>query len=298
MANALVHRRNPGARRRHAIVPRSILTRTVTLTLFFSLSLCVFAVSEPEILVNQRLAETLSLRAGDFVEISASGEMKDSRRFRVAAIYEEKADPSQVPLRRSLVKMHLPDLEQVTGKKDQLDLISIQLRKKIDTSRMAARLNGESIGFTAYSAQELARRSSTTFQVVSRFHRAIAFITMVAGAIFIFALMIMRVEDQRKNLAMLTIIGVSRSTILKTLLIESTFFAFFAIMLGAGLGHVASALVNIYYQHYYQTNLIFAHVSPNILFEAVSISFVLGMIAGTFSWFRLRRLAVLEELGR
>jgi ABC-type antimicrobial peptide transport system permease subunit len=153
--------------------------------------------------------------------------MKNSRQFRVAAVYEEKADPSQVPLRRSLVKMHLPDLEQVTGKIDQLDLISIEISKGTNASKLAARLNREAIGFTAYSAQELAIRSSTTFQVVSRFHQAIAFITMLAGAIFIFALMIMRVEDQRKNLATLTVIGISRSTILK-MLCSNHFFLFAA----------------------------------------------------------------------
>jgi ABC-type lipoprotein release transport system permease subunit len=274
--------------------------RIQNLTLILALCLCTSVVfsAEPEILVNQRLAKALSLQKGDLIEISASGDMKDSHKFRVSAIYEEKADPSQVPLRRSLVKMHLPDLERVTGKIDQLDLISIQISKGTNSSRLAARLNGEAIGFTAYSAHELAIRSSTTFQVVSRFHQAIAFITMLAGAIFIFALMIMRVEDQRKNLATLTVIGISRSTILKMLLLESIFFAFFASVLGAILGYFASILVNLYYQHYYQTTLIFAQVSFDILIQAMCISFLLGIIAGTFSWFRLRGLTVLEELGR
>jgi putative ABC transport system permease protein len=270
------------------------------LTLILSLCLCVSIASagEPEILINKRLAAVLSLKAGDIVEISSTGDMRNGEKFRVASIYEDKADPSQVPLKRSTIKMHLPDLERITGKIDQLDLISIQLKKGGDQSTLAARLNGEAIGFTAFSAQELAVRTSTTFLVVKRFHQAIAFITMVAGAIFIFALMIMRVEDQRKNLAALSVIGISRGTILKTLLLESIFFAFFASILGAAIGYFASALVNLYYQHYYQTNLTFAEVSSDILLQAVCISFFLGIIAGTFSWFRVRRLAVLEELGR
>ncbi len=277
-----------------------MMMRIVNVTIFLALCLRASVVfsSEPQVLINERRAASLSLKAGDFVEISASGDMKDAQRFKVAAVYEEKADPSQVPLRRSLVKMHLPDLERITGKIDQLDLISIQIRKGADASRLAAKLNGEAIGFTAYSAQELALRSSTSFQVVSRFHQAIAFITMLAGATFIFALMIMRVEDQRKNLATLTVIGISRDTILKTLLLQSIFFAFFASVFGAFFGYLASLLVNLYYQHYYQTTLVFAEVSSSILLKAVSISFLLGMIAGTFSWFRLRHLAVLEELGR
>lgn len=270
--------------------------------LILLLSLClrvsVVSCSEPEILINQRLAKQLSLMPGDSISISLTGDMKDSIRFRVREVFEEKADPYQVPLKRCTVKMHLPDLEKLTGRADQLDLISIRLQNTNAASSVAARLNGESIGFTAYSAQELAIRSSRTFEVVYRFQRAIALITMLAGAIFIFALVVMRVEDQRKNLAILTVTGISRTTIFKSLVLESVVFAFFASLLGAALGTLSSAGVNLYYQHYYQTTLLFAEVTPGILLQAVGISFLLGVLSGTFSWFRLKRLAVLEELGR
>jgi len=269
--------------------------------LFALCSLCLGGESpaaEPEILVNRLLAGRLSLKAGDLVELSARGDMKNSERFRVLAIYEEKADPYNVPLKRSLVKMHLPDLERIAGRKDQLDLVSIELKRGADARAVAARLNAEAIGFTAFSAEELAVRASTTFQIVSRFHQAIAMITMMAGAIFIFALMVMRVEDQRKSLAILTVTGISRRTILKSLVLESTFFAFFASILGAMLGYTAAFFVNLYYQNFYQTELIFARVTVPILIRAISISFLLGIVGGTFSWFRLKHLAPREELGR
>jgi ABC-type lipoprotein release transport system permease subunit len=244
------------------------------------------------------MAERLQLRPGDIVEVSVTGDMKNFQRYKIAAIYDEPADPSLVPLKRNFVKMHLSDLEKLTGKTDQLDLISIQTKKNTDTKRLAARLNADAIGFTAYSAQELADRSSTTFVVVSKFHEAIALIAMTAGAVFIFALMVMRVEDQRKNLAILTVTGISKQTILKALMLEAVFFAFFASLLGAALGAISAKFVNFYYQHYYQTTLVFAEVTSSILIRALCISFFLGIIAGTFSWFRLRHLAVLQELGR
>lgn len=270
--------------------------RYLALLVFLSFALPLAA--EPEILINRLLAERLHLQAGDTVEISRTGDMKNAEQFRVAAIYEDKADPYQVPLRHSQIKMHLPDLERLTGRYDQLDLVSIQLQNNSDPRQFAARLNGEAIGFAAYSARELAVRSSRTFQVVSKFHEAIAMITMMAGATFIFALMIMRVEDQRKNLAILSVTGISRQTILKSLLLEATVFAFAASLLGTGIGYAASAAVNAYYRHFYQTTLVFAHVNSAILFRALSLSFLLGIIAGAFSWFRLRHLAVLQELGR
>jgi ABC-type lipoprotein release transport system permease subunit len=266
--------------------------------IFLLVATQLFCATTSEILINRRVAEKLQLHQGDLVEISLTGDMKRLQQFRIGSIYEEPADPSLVPLKRNYVKMHLSDLENLTGKKDQVDMISIQIKKGADAGNIAARLNADAIGFTAYSAQDLANRSSTTFVVVSRFHQAIAFISMTAGAIFIFALMVMRVEDQRKNLAILTVTGISKETILKALMLEAVFFAFIASLLGAVLGSISARIVNLYYQHYYQTTLIFAEVTGDILIRAVCIAFFLGIIAGTFSWFRLRRLAVLQELGR
>jgi len=268
------------------------------LAILFSLACCHLFSATPEVLINQRLADRLSLRAGDRIELSPSGEMKNAREFQIAGIYQEKPDPYVVPLKRNMIKMHLTDLETLIERPDQVDLVSIQLRKKSGGHSLAIKLNAEAIGFTAVSAQELAQKNSATFEVVSRFHKAIAFITMMAGAIFIFALVVMRVEDQRKNLAILTVIGISRQTILKSLVLESIFFAFIASLIGALIGIFGAKVVNLHYQSFYQTNLIFARVTSSILLQAMTVSFLLGMIAGTFSYIRLRHLQVLQELGR
>lgn len=270
----------------------------ILVTAFLSVFLSRSEADTPEILINERLAQRLSINAGDLVDIAASGDMQNARTFRVAKIYREKADPYLVPLRRNMIKMHLGDLERILNRADQVDLISIRLKQGASGRELAARINDEAIGFMAVSAEELAARNSTTFQVVSRFHKAIAFITMMAGAIFIFALVVMRVEDQRKQFAILSVTGISRRTILQTLVLESVFFAFLASLIGAFIGIAAARAVNLYYQNFYQTTLIFAEVTFSILLQAATVSFVLGIVAGTLSWFRIRRLNVLQELGR
>src|SRR5438132_472476 len=126
-------------------------------------SLC--ASNANEILVNQQFVDKLGIRPGDSVFIAAQPSAAKWRRFRVRGIYSEKADPSQVPLRRSMVKMHLPDLQMLTGRNDELDLVSISLRHgSSQAAALASRLNSEAIGFTAYSAPALASRSSRTFE--------------------------------------------------------------------------------------------------------------------------------------
>ena len=52
------------------------------------------------------------------------------------------------------------DLQAMVGKNDQVDLISIRLTGKGKNGHVAERVNAEAIGFTAYSADELARRTA------------------------------------------------------------------------------------------------------------------------------------------
>src|SRR5262245_16628095 len=71
------------AGRTRQFVSRISKMRLVNLTLLLTLCLSASVVSsEPEILVNQRLAKALSLKTGDVIEISASGDMKDAQEFK------------------------------------------------------------------------------------------------------------------------------------------------------------------------------------------------------------------------
>src|ERR1044071_6024261 len=127
--------------------------------------ICAVSIAEPQIWINQRLADRLSLKAGDSVLLSISGDMKNAKSFQLEGIYSEKPDPYVVPLKRNMIKMHLSDLETLIERPDQLDLISIRVKKGTDSHNLAARLNSEAIGFVAVSSQELADKNSTTFEV-------------------------------------------------------------------------------------------------------------------------------------
>jgi len=123
--------------------------------------------------------------------------------------------------------------------------------------------------------------------VVSRFHRAIAVITIVASAVFLLCIMLLKVEERRMDAAVMRFVGVRRRTIFGALLLEAAVVAVVGSVVGTGLALVAGAATNTYYRHFFDTALTFSLITPAIVLFSVALSLVLGVAAGAVAAWRL-----------
>jgi putative ABC transport system permease protein len=251
----------------------------------------------PEIAVERRLAAELDLTVGDTIRL---GPAVDSVRFAgvVAAIYEPRSDPAEIAKGEWHLRMHLPDLARVLGTPDRVDRLSIGLRGGISADSAAARLNRSAYGYRAHSSRVIASESSQTFRVVSRFHRAIAIITIVASAVFLLCIMLLKVEERRLDAAVMRFVGVRRRTIFGALLLEAVLVAALGSVLGTGLAYLAGAATNAYYRRFFDTLLTFSLITPEIVWFSVMLSLVLGAAAGSLAAWRLVHTKPLVLWGR
>ena len=187
------------------------------------------------------------------------------------------------------IRMHLPDLAALLGHPDRVDRFGIGVRAGIVAESAAARLNRAAFGFRARPSAEIASESSQTFLVVSRFHRAIGVITIVAGAVFLLCIMLLKVEERRLDAAVMRFVGVRRRTIFAALLLEAALVAVAGSAFGVVLAWVAGAATNAYYQRLFDTRLVFSLVTPGIVGFSVALSLVLGLAAGALAAWRLVR---------
>jgi putative ABC transport system permease protein len=216
----------------------------------------------------------------------------------VAAIMRRSADPSQIARADLLVRMHLDQLQQISGYGDRVDRFAVSTRAGARVGRLVDHINGVAFGFRAYRSRDIAVETSRTFQVVSRFHRAIGVITIVASSVFLLCIMVLKVEERRRDIAALRLMGISRSSIVKSIVIESALVSVLGSILGVALGWAASLFVNWYYQGLYRTPLEFSIVSPSIVAVSVALSLLLGTLAGVLASVRLARTPPLVLLGR
>ena len=249
------------------------------------------------IAIDERLAEDAKIAVGDrLVVASKPGGAGDT--VLVSAVLKRGADPSEIARSEYQVRMHLDHLQTVAGYGDRVDRFAVATRGEKETDTAIRSINSAAFGFEAHRSRDIAVETSRTYQVVSRFHKAIGVITIVASAIFLLCIMLLKVEERRRDVAALRLMGISRATVIKGIVAEAALLTLVGCGLGVLIGWVASHFINWYYQGIYRTPLTFSLITPPIVTLAVSLSLVLGITAGLLASLRLVRTPPLALFGR
>jgi putative ABC transport system permease protein len=254
--------------------------------------------SHRTIAIDERLAADARISIGDKLVVSAKPNAASGDTVVVAAIVKRGADPAEIARSEYQVRMHLDQLQKVAGYGDRVDRFAVATRGTEATERALADINASAFGFEAHRSRDIAVETSRTFQVVSRFHKAIGVITIVASAIFLLCIMLLKVEERRRDVAALRLMGISRATVVKGIVAEAALLALVGCALGVGVGWVSSQFINWYYQGVYRTPLQFSLITTQIVTLAVGLSLVLGIGAGFLASIRLVRTPPLELFGR
>lgn len=251
-----------------------------------------------EVVITDRTAARLGVAVGDTIEVAANAAMHDARRLVVRGIHRPQADPFEVGHEQLHLVMHLPDLEKLMGAGDRVDRFTAKLRDPTAARFVADEINAMGIGIAAYTSQELAESNSSTFVVITQFHKAIGTVAMLAGLVFLVAIMVLKVEEMRRELGVLRLLGISRRTLLHSVLVIAAVASLLGSAVGIGLAYIAAAIINPLSQARFDTDLVFARVTPDIVLLAVGCSIPMGLLAG---WLVARRIVhanPLQQIGR
>jgi putative ABC transport system permease protein len=250
------------------------------------------------IAIDDRLAADAHLAVGDRVVLSTTPEAGAGDTVIISAIVSRGTDPAEVARNEYRIRMHLDQLQTLAGYGDRVDRFAVATRGEDATTKAIAEINSAAFGFEAHRSRDIAVQTSKTFQVVSRFHRAIGMITIVASAIFLLCIMLLKVEERRRDVAALRLMGISRQTVMRSVVVEAALLALVGSVLGIGVGWLGSQVVNWYFRGVYRTPLYFSIVTPSIVALAVGLSVVLGIAAGILASLRLVRTPPLILFGR
>lgn len=250
----------------------------------------------PGLLIERRLSERGAMAVGDTIQVRALAGPPRAEAFRVDGIFERAADPNRISRNEYEVRLHLPDLEGMLAVPDRVDRFALRLAPGAAADSVGRWVEGLAYGTRAYGSAELAEEASTTFLVVSRFHRAIGVVTVLASGIFLLCVMIIRVDERRRDVRVLRLIGISRATVFRAVVLEAVGIAAVGSIAGVLIGIVITRAVNAYYAAYYDTTLKFALLSPAILLLAGAVGLGLGVGAGALAALRVVRVPP-ERLG-
>jgi putative ABC transport system permease protein len=213
----------------------------------------------------------------------------------VAGIYEPTPDPARLGQAPLEVRLHLPDLLDLTrapsvpAGTEHVSSINVALVEARDAGQFARDVNARMPGVVARPAGEAAGAAGP-FVVLERFHLAIAVVTILAATVFLLALTIMLVDERRETVGVLRLIGLPVRRILVQVLLEGLLVAGAGAVFGLILAVLSQGLINRFFQWRYDTALVFVRITPEVAAVCVAIAVPLGAAATVVaSWALLRR---------
>jgi len=250
----------------------------------------------PTVLVSRQVATELGITAGAVVQVAPPG--SPARDFRVAAIYEPMPDPARLGVVIREVRLHLPDLLDLTREPgalagtERVQAVNVGLTDPADAGAFARDVNARLPGVLARTTVAAAG-SGGPFLVLERFHLAIAIVTIIAATVFLLALTIMLVDERRATVGVLRLIGLPTGRILTQVALEGLLVAGAGAIFGLVLAMGSEQLINRFFQWRYDTALVFVHITPAVALRCVAIALPLGVVATVLaSWALLRRNAL------
>jgi ABC-type lipoprotein release transport system permease subunit len=251
------------------------------------------AASPPDILVSRQLLAKAHLAVGDTITLAADAKGTRAQLFRIAGVYEPTPDPMKFNVERLETRLHLDDLIRLTSDPsdpsaaDAVSAINVSLGDRSNGLAFARALSARTPFVLAIPTRD---SENTTFQVIDRFHTAIAAVTVAGSTAFLLALMVIRAEERKETVGVLRLIGISRKTIMTEVVVEGLLVAIVGAVVGVLIAAAAQHGVNRFFQARYDTALVFMRVSPSIAMRSVAVAIPVGVVAGAVaSWTLLRR---------
>ena len=155
-----------------------------------------------------------------------------AREFRIAGIYEPTPDPSRLGQVPREVRLHLPDLLELTRPAgtsrpapSTSPSINVALVDPDDARAVCARRQRADARRARAARAAMPPEPPGRSVVLERFHLAIAIVTIVAATVFLLALTIMLVDERRETVGVLRLIGLPVRRILVQILLEGLLVA-------------------------------------------------------------------------
>jgi hypothetical protein len=257
----------------------------------------------PALLFSRQLLAARHLKVGDIVELSGDPSGANRQRFRIAGSYEPMPDPIRVTSERLEARLHLRDLLRLTGDPanpqddDSLSAINVKLRRREDAEGFSRDLSARvpTIGVRPSRGGDTERNP---FEVLSRFHLAIASLTVITGAVFRLALMVLLADERRETVGTLRLIGLTRARVLAQVLLEGAIIAGAGAVFGVAFAALTEGGFNAFFQWRYDTSLVFVRVTPSIAWRSIAVAIPLGMVASVLASWAMVRSNTLELLRR
>jgi len=239
---------------------------------------------------------------GKIVDVGSKVEIQD-KEFKVIGILEKKGN-FQID---GAVILNEDDLRELVDRPgDDYDIIAVRFDENADVEEIQADIEkklrkvrdvdeGEE-DFAVQTPASILESVNSTLLAIQIFVYIIASISLLVGGIGIMNTMYTAVVERTKEIGIMKSIGAKNSTIFILFFIESGLLGTIGGIIGAIFGFLIANGLALAGRAALGTELIAAHISPQLIIGALLFSFIIGSFFGTLPAVRASKLNPVDAL--
>lgn len=255
-----------------------------------------------EIVVNRALANRHNLSVGSTLDLAPSP-TDAPHAYRVAGIFDSPQTGSGLLGGLQVALFPLSELQELTGHDatDAASRLAIRLAPATRddaaaTARVLDTLRARHAGFQVITREDQLQAARERAAVSAGFYTAVAYVSLVVSALFVASVMIMEVQQRRRDLGVLRAVGVSRASLFRSVAGEAILFVGLGTALGLVLGYFGSEWLGAYFQRGYGLDQPFTSFTPTLALASAAQSLLVGVLAALWPAWRASRVDALSIL--
>lgn len=255
-----------------------------------------------EVVVNRALAQRAGLAKGDALRLAATP-TDEPVAFTVVGVFETPHTGTGLYGGVQIALLHLSELQELTGEdaRDAGTRVAVRLDDATrddpaQTARVVAALRAAREGYEALTKEDELSAARERAAVSAGFYTAVAYVSLVVSALFVASVMVMEVQERRRDLGVLRAIGWSPASLFRVVAVEAMTFVGIGTVLGVTLGYFVSETLGEYFRAGYGLDVEFTSFTPTLAFASAVQALVVGIVAALYPAWRASRVDALDVI--
>ena len=257
-----------------------------------------------EVVVNDAFAESAGLAKGDTITLAPSA-TDSGVEFRVVGIFETPFTGSGILGGVNIALFHLGELQALTGLVDRDAATRVAVRfddgvraSASESARVVEDLRGARINYQVITKEDELQDAREQAAVSAGFYTAVAYVSLSVSALFVASVMVMEVQERRRDLGVMRAIGFTRASVFRSVTAQALAFVAAGTALGIVLGYGASEVLGEYFRRGYGLDVAFTAFTPGLAVASALQSLVVGLLAALYPAYRATKVDALDVIRR
>jgi putative ABC transport system permease protein len=246
-----------------------------------------------EVLIDSRTASLLKVNVGDTIQIGKTVTEANTQEFKIIGLTDSLSRFSSNPM----VIMYLSELQDISGNKyfDTVNMIIIRLKNVAKAAEIQQDLQQKYPQYTVSTNQEYLKKAIKQNALPLASAASIVILAVIMGTMLAVNTMLLSLNEKKKEIAILQVIGLSRWSIFKSIGTEGLLTS----LLGGAVGVLASMLTipilnDLIYAYMGFDGLVI--LETDYLYMGFAIAVCIGVLTSFLASMQIRRMKTAELL--